>query len=153
VLCYRAGLSVAEADARSLVTTLQVRRALETRGTRPRWSLSWTSATSRWRRPPMPGTSSSATGISLLLTQLAERRLRPVRRPARPRRAGFTAARRALLHPGAPTTFRALVTAAGEHGESAIGYRRVTTTTDEASGFGSVMNPEGRRAVLDPGTR
>ncbi len=152
VLCYREALSVAEADARALVTTLQVRQALEARGR------DTTVVTELLDQRDVALAPPSAAGefivsdrlISLLLTQLAENPhltlvfddlldatgaelyAKPVERYCTPDR---------------PTTFAAIVTAAALHGESAIGFRRVADAGNAATRFGAVINPAKAEAL------
>jgi len=146
VLCYRNGLSIAEADAHSLVTTLQVRRALESR------NRDCTVVTELLDQKDVALAPPSAAGdfivsdrlISLLLTQLAENQelsavyddlLDPSGAEV------YCKPARRYVTPGRPTTFDAIVAAAGRHGESAIGYRHLAAALDADRDFGAVLNP------------
>jgi voltage-gated potassium channel Kch len=154
VLCYHAGLSAAEADARALVTTLQVQRAMSEREHEA------TIVTELLDQRDVALAPRRAAGdfivsdrlISLLLTQVAENPIlidvfgdllsaegselycKPASR---------------YVEPGRPTTFATLVDAAAARGESAIGYRRLRPVpTGERSGgersdgeFGIELNP------------
>jgi voltage-gated potassium channel Kch len=146
VLCYREGVSVAEADARALVTTLQVRRALESRGR------DTTVVTELLDQKDVALAPPSAAGdfivsdrlVSLLLTQLAENQhlvevFDDLLDPDGAEVYCNPAERYAPI--GAATTFDEVVVAAARRGESAIGYRSVGQSADEAHGFGAVLNP------------
>ena len=146
VLCYHGDLSPAEADARALVTTLQVQRAMTERGHET------TIVTELLDQRDVALAPRRAAGdfivsdrlISLLLTQLAEN---PTLidvfgdlLSADGSELYCKPASRYVQH-GRPTTFAALVDAAADRGESAIGYRHLRTATDDDRGFGIVLNP------------
>jgi hypothetical protein len=149
VLCYHAGLSAAEADARALVTTLQVQRAMSERGHEA------TIVTELLDQRDVALAPRRAAGdfivsdrlISLLLTQVAEN---PVLidvfgdlLSAEGSELYCKPAAR-YVDAGRTTTFAALVQAAAERGESAIGYRHLHRAHDEQPGageFGIELNP------------
>jgi voltage-gated potassium channel Kch len=153
VLCYRNGLSIAESDAHALVTTLQVRRALETRGR------DTTVVTELLDQRDVALAPPNAAGdfivsdrlVSLLLTQLAENDhlaavfddlLDPAGAELYSRPAGR------YCEPGVATTFGAIVVEAGRRGESAIGYRRMSEARDVSRRFGATFNPPSAAPVV-----
>ena len=146
ILCYREEVSVAEADAHALVTTLQVRRALESRGR------DTTVVTELLDQKDVALAPPSAAGdfivsdrlVSLLLTQLAENRhlaevFDDLLDPDGAEVYCNPADRYTTI--GTTTTFDAIVTAAAHRGESAIGFRRLAQAGDTAHGFGAYLNP------------
>jgi len=152
VLCYRHGWSVAEADAHALVTTLQVRRALESRGR------DTTVVTELLDQQDVALAPPSAAGdfivsdrlISLLLTQLAENEhlaevFDDLLDPAGAELYCKPASR--YCRTGEATTFGAIADAARRHGEAVIGIRHMADALDGARGFGAVMNPRKASAV------
>ncbi len=153
VLCYRDVLSVAEADARALVTTLQVRQALEAHGR------DTTVVTELLDQRDVALAPPSAAGefivsdrlISLLLTQLAESpHLSTVFDDLLDPQGAELYAKPAARYcrPGEPTTFGAIVAAAAQHHhECAIGYRRMADSLDAATHFGTVLNPAKSQAL------
>jgi hypothetical protein len=153
VLCYRNGLSIAEADAHALVTTLQVRRALETRGR------DTTVVTELLDQRDVALAPPNAAGdfivsdrlVSLLLTQLAENDhlaavFDDLLDPAGAELYSRPATR--YCEPGVPTTFGAIVAEAGRRGESAIGYRRMGESRDVARRFGATFNPRSAETIV-----
>lgn len=160
VLCYRNGISIAEADAHALVTTLQVRHALHQRGGETTVITELLDQRDVALAPP------SAAGdfivsdrlISLLLTQLAENSdLKQVFDDLLDPNGAELYCKPAARYcaPGEATTFGAIVDAAAGRGESALGYRTTGATgatgnrapADPADGagagraFGTVINP------------
>jgi len=153
VLCYRNGLSTAESDAHALVTTLQVRKALEQRDRET------TLVTELLDQRDVALAPKSAAGdfivsdriISLLLTQLAEddalasvfeELLDPGGAEL------YTKSARHYCEPDRATTFADIVAAAGRRGESAIGYRQMIHAHDAGRGFGAVINPAKSTTVM-----
>lgn len=152
VLCYRNGLSVAEADAHALVTTLQVRHAFRAR------SGGTTVVTELLDQRDVDLAPAGDAGdfivsdrlTSLLLAQLsesphlgavlddlldadgAELYCRPMRR--------YTL--------DEECTFGDLVLAAGRLGECAIGYRSDALSNDRTQSFGIVINPPKRTPMV-----
>jgi hypothetical protein len=146
VLCYQAGLSTAEADARALVTTLQVQRAMTERG---RDTTIVTELLDQRDVALAPRRSAgdfivSDRLISLVLTQVAENPtlvdvFEDLLSPDGSELYCKPAAR--YTDPERPTTFGALVAVAADRGESAIGYRLREAADDQARAFGIVLNP------------
>jgi ion channel POLLUX/CASTOR len=146
VLCYRDGLSPAEADARALVTTLQIRNAI---AHQPRET---TVVTELLDQRDVALAPPAAAGdflvsdrlISLLLTQLSEDvRLKPVFDDLLDESGAelYCKPIDRYCQPGTPTTFQQLVVAASRRSESAIGYRRRDLAHDRGARFGIVVNP------------
>lgn len=153
VLCYHANQSAAAADARALVTTLQVQRAMTEQ------HVETTVVTELLDQRDVSLAPRRSAGdfivsdrlISLLLTQIAENPVlvdvfdqllsqegseihcTPVDR---------------YCEPGEPVTFASLVASAGEIGESAIGYRRRDPDAVDRDDFGIVLNPPKERVVV-----
>jgi hypothetical protein len=156
VLCYHAGLSVAEADARSLVTTLQVRRALEDRGRETTVVTELLDQRDVALAPPSDAGDFIVSDrlISLLLTQLAENaHLSAVFDDLLDPDGAELYCKPAALYctPGRPTTFEAIVAEAGRRGESAMGYRLVAEAGSASSAFGARINPpKGASVTLSP---
>ena len=155
VLCYHAGQSPEAADARALVTTLQVQRAMTEQ------HVETTVVTELLDQRDVSLAPRRSAGdfivsdrlISLLLTQIAENPVlvdvfdqllspdgseihcTPVER---------------YCEPGEPVTFASLVASAGDIGESAIGYRRRHPDAGDRHGddFGIVLNPPKEQVVV-----
>lgn len=146
VLCYRAGLSVAEADARALVTTLQVRQAINQRGHDTTVVTELLDQRDVALAPPASAGDFLVSDrlISLLLAQLSEN-------------ASLKSVFDDLLDAdGAEAyckpidryctleneiTFGDLVSRARQRGETAIGYRKMDLAHDASAGFGIAINP------------
>jgi len=160
VLCYHAGQSAAAADARALVTTLQVQRAMAEQ------HVETTVVTELLDQRDVKLAPRRSAGdfivsdrlISLLLTQIAEN---PVLVDVFDQLLSedgseihCTPADR-YCDPATPVTFSSLVASAAVAGESAIGYRRRNGDDGDArdrEGFGIVLNPPKDSVVtLDPG--
>jgi Trk K+ transport system NAD-binding subunit len=146
VVCYRKDMSVAESDAHSLVTTLQVRHALEARGRDTTVVTELLDQTDVALAPPTAAGDVIVSDklISLVLTQLSENAhlsdvFDDLLDPSGAELHSKPAAR--YCRPGVPTSFGAIVAAAGRHEESAIGYRRVADAFDAGAHFGAVLNP------------
>lgn len=146
ILCYRHDWSVAEADAHALVTTLQVRRALEARGRETTVVTELLDQRDVALAPPGAAGDFIVSDrlISLLLTQLAENAhlsevFDDLLDPDGAELYCKPASR--YCRPGEATTFAAITRAAARHGEAAIGFRRAAQALDARHGFGAVMNP------------
>ncbi len=161
VLCYRGDVSPSAADARSLITTLQVQRVMTERHhdtTIVTELLDQRDVALAPRRSPGDFIVSDRL-VSLLITQIAENR-------------GLAAVFDDLLstdgselyckpadrytEPGSPVTFGSLVASAGLQGESAVGYRRKDPghahDHDHDHDFGIVLNPPKSSVVTLEGT-
>ena len=148
VLCYRRGLTPAEADARSLTTTLHLRSHLHAAGG------SATILTELLDERDAALAEAATAGdfilsdrlVSLLLAQLSETPtlggvVADLLDPAGSELYAKPASR--YCRPGTPTTFGALAAAATTRGEVAVGVRR-------AAGPGTVLNPP-KAAVVELG--
>lgn len=153
VLCYHAGQSAAAADARALVTTLQVQRAMTEQ------HVETTVVTELLDQRDVSLAPRRSAGdfivsdrlISLLLTQIAENPVLVDVFDQLLSQEGSeihcTPADR-YCEPGTPVTFASLVASAGDIGESAIGYRRRDPDADGRDDFGVVLNPPKDRVVV-----
>lgn len=157
VLCYRDVLTVAEADARALVTTMQVRRALGDRGRETTVVTELLDQHDVALAPPesLGEFIVSDRLVSLLLTQLSENdELAAVFDDLLDPDGAELYAKPAdrYLTPGAPTTFGAVVASAAARAECAIGYRVAADAHDSGRRFGVVLNPpKSASLTLAPG--
>jgi len=146
VLCYRNGMSASEADARALVTTLQVRQAIH------RNALDTTVVTELLDQRDAALAPPESAGdflvsdrlISLLLAQLSEDAdLKSVFDDLLDPEGAEVYCKSSDRYtvPGTRTTFAELVMAARRRGETAIGYRDMEQAHDASHGFGIVVNP------------
>ncbi len=146
ILCYRQGLPQAEADARALLTLLQVRQALERAGRpvnvvtevlderavdlAPKGAADEFIVSERLTSLAMAQLSENAEleGVfdDLFDAEGCELYCKPVERYATP---------------GQAVTFAQLVEAARRRGETAVGYRDSSAADDMASAFGVMINP------------
>jgi voltage-gated potassium channel Kch len=157
VLCYRDGLSIAEADARALVTTLQVRRAIDHHGHDTTVVTELLDQRDVALAPPTDAGDFLVSDrlISLLLAQLSEDALLKsvfddLLDPDGAEVYCKAAAR--YCTPGDPISFADLVKAARRRGETALGYRLLDRAQDAEGGFGIAINPL-KDAVVTLGPR
>lgn len=157
VLCYHEGQSPEAADARALVTTLQVQRAMTSA------HVETTVVTELLDQRDVRLAPRRAAGdfivsdrlISLLLTQIAENPVLidvfdQLLSPAGSEIHCTPADR--YCEPGSPVSFGALVAAAGALDESAIGYRLRDRGDAAETGYGIMLNPPKSTTVrLGPG--
>lgn len=146
ILCYQNGLSVPESDARALVTTLQVRQAIEHRGHDTTVVTELLDQRDVALVPPASAGDFLVSDrlISLLLAQLSEDdTLKTVFDDLLDSEGAEVYCKPAerYCEPGRATTFVDLVVAARRRSETAIGYRLMARANDEDHGFGIVVNP------------
>jgi hypothetical protein len=146
VLCYQDGLSIAEADARALVTTLQVRRAIDHHGHDTTVVTELLDQRDVALAPPTAAGDFLVSDrlISLLLAQLSEdAKLKSVFDDLLDPKGAEVYCKPAanFCAPGEPVSFGDLVKAARRRGESALGYRRLDRANDREHGFGIAVNP------------
>ena len=146
VLCYREGCSVAEADARALVTTLQVRQAIDHSGHDTTVVTELLDQRDVALAPPESAGDFIVSDrlISLLLAQLSEdSTLKSVFDDLLDPEGAEVYCKPSSRYctPGEPTTFVELVRSARRRNETAIGYRNMADAHDSSRGFGIVVNP------------
>jgi hypothetical protein len=146
VLCYQDGLSIAEADARALVTTLQVRHAVDHHGHDTTVVTELLDQRDVALAPPTAAGDFLVSDrlISLLLAQLSEDRLlKSVFDDLLDPEGAEVYCKPAANYctPGEPVSFAALVDAARRRGETALGYRLLDEVNLADASFGIAVNP------------
>jgi hypothetical protein len=152
VLCYQNGLSIAEADARALVTTLQVRRAIDQHGHDTTVVTELLDQRDVALAPPTAAGDFLVSDrlISLLLAQLSEDAvLKTVFEDLLDPDGAEIYCKPAANYctPGDQLTFGNLVAAARRRGETALGYRLLDRANDVEGGFGIAVNPAKNETV------
>ena len=153
VLCYGAALSPGEADARALLTMLQIRRALTARGQADRSIVCELLDERDVDLAPAGSVSDfivSQQLTSLMLAQLAEcpqlaEVFRQIFDPAGAEL--YSAPASSYCRPGTDVPFANVVAGARVHGQVALGYRLVRDGDRHDRNFGVVINPPKTRVV------